>query len=99
MNEPKTIFLQVGEEYDEKEDSFRECEEVTWCVDSQFNTDIEYRLKSELDTLNVFIALYQEENQYLLHRIHKLFDAVEGVQDDEWGMDIIDVVIKRLQTK
>lgn len=42
MNEPKGIYLQVGEEYDAKEDEFRDCEEVTWCTDSQFGTDIEY---------------------------------------------------------
>ncbi len=42
MNEPERIYLQVGDEYDQKTDTFKDCEEVTWCADSQFETDIEY---------------------------------------------------------
>jgi hypothetical protein len=45
LNPPERIFLQVGEldedwEFDEAERSG----EVTWCADSQFDTDVEYRL-------------------------------------------------------
>ena len=99
MNEPKIIFLQLGEEYDEKEDSFLDCEDITWCVDSQFSTDLEYHSKSEVDDIKTSIALYEEENQYLLHKIHKLFDAVGEIHDDEWSKDIVDIVVNRLQNK
>lgn len=42
MNEPERIYLQVGDEYNAETARFKDCEEVTWCTDSQFGTDIEY---------------------------------------------------------
>jgi hypothetical protein len=43
VNPPLTIFLQVGDI--EEDCTFDECrEEVTWCWDRIFDTDIEYRL-------------------------------------------------------
>ena len=45
LNPPERIFLQVGEI--EETCEFDECnrsENVTWCQDAQFDTDVEYRL-------------------------------------------------------
>ena len=42
MNEPKVIFLQIRRDMGDEEDSFLDCEDITWCIDSQFETDIEY---------------------------------------------------------
>lgn len=44
LNPPERIFLQVGEI--DEDCQFHELAEgeVTWCADSQFDTDIEYRL-------------------------------------------------------
>jgi len=42
LNPPERIWLQVGEIEDDCD--FDECFEVTWCQDSQWPTDIEYRL-------------------------------------------------------
>ena len=42
LNPPERIFLQVGPIDDDCE--FDLCDEVTWCADSQWETDIEYRL-------------------------------------------------------
>lgn len=44
FNPPNRIFLQVGEiDHDDDFENLAEGE-VTWCADSQFDTDIEYRL-------------------------------------------------------
>lgn len=45
LNPPARIWLQVGEIDETCE--FDECnrgEDVTWCQDAQFDTDVEYRL-------------------------------------------------------
>ncbi|WP_425953021.1 hypothetical protein [Ralstonia pseudosolanacearum] len=40
-NTPETIFLQVGGDCPE-DANFKDCHEVTWCVDQQHSNDIEY---------------------------------------------------------
>jgi hypothetical protein len=42
-NIPKIIYLQIGENGEIPED-FKDCCEVTWCVDKINDTDIEYSL-------------------------------------------------------
>jgi hypothetical protein len=42
MSEPDVIYLQVGDDYDPLTDSFKESEDVTWCTDNQFGTDLTY---------------------------------------------------------
>jgi hypothetical protein len=45
LNPPERIFLQVGDlECDGKDVEWKDCFEVTWCEDSQWPSDIEYRL-------------------------------------------------------
>lgn len=42
---PRTIFLQAGEiEEDARFSELAEGDNVTWCMDKQFDTDVEYRL-------------------------------------------------------
>ena len=39
-NTPERIYLQIGDEYEIKD--FNEAEEVSWCADKIYDSDIEY---------------------------------------------------------
>jgi hypothetical protein len=60
MNEPDVIYLQLGDDYDPLIDNFKESEEVTWCTDSQFETDLTYcRVEpAELERLQAIEAAF-----------------------------------------
>ena len=52
INAPERIWLQIGDDFETDEVDFDELDGVTWCADSQFETDIAY-VRADLYELRI----------------------------------------------
>ena len=84
MNEPKVIFLQIRRDMGDEEDSFLDCEDITWCIDSQFETDIEYCkiTAAELAAIRARVGELERERDELRDALKKM-TAHFGLDEDE----------------
>ena len=58
---PARIFLVMGDEDVTKEDDFNDLDEITWCTEKVFRTDIEYVRKDLYNNLKK--RLEKKKNQ------------------------------------
>lgn len=76
-NLPKTIYLQIGADDLSPEAlselDFDELNDVGWCEDEIYDTDIEYVLtdKNNKDAPSVFMASNDEQFQIIMDYLHK----------------------------
>ena len=64
QNTPARIFLVMGDEDVTPEDNFLELDEITWCSEKVFKTDIEYVRKDLYDAVKKKLEKAESDLSY-----------------------------------